>query len=88
MRLLRKTPTAEKVGYSAGYLMKLVSEGKFPKPVPAEIGHHVFFLEHEVDEWIAGRMAARDADITVPRNRNLRPNVAKQDSDRLAGSAT
>ena len=88
MRLLRKIPTAEKVGYHPEYMMELVRKGKFLRPVSRPGSHLVFFVEHEVDEYIAERIAARDAGLTVPRNTNLRPNVAKQDSDTFAGSAT
>ncbi len=88
MRLLRKIPTAEKVGYHPEYMMELVRKGKFLRPVSRPGSHLVFFVEHEVDEYIAERMAARDSGITVPRPRNLRPNVAKKDSDTFAESAT
>ncbi len=71
--------------------MRLSRAGKFPKPVITG-NRTVNFVEDEVSAWIEKHIAARDAGVTVPRNQNLRPNVAKQDivhaSDTFAGSAT
>ena len=87
MKLLRKAVAADRVGYHPEYMMRLSRAGKFCKPVITG-NRTINFVEHEVDAWIAERMAARDAGVTVPRNQNLRPNVGRQDSDTFAGSAT
>ena len=50
--------------YSRVHVERLVREGKFPPPVrlsPARLA----FVEAEVDQWLAERIAARDADQTA-----------------------
>ena len=59
MRILRKSKTADRVGYSETHIMRLEREGKFPQRVrlgPNAVG----FVEDEVDEWLRARMDERD----------------------------
>ncbi len=48
------------VGYSKVQLWRLEKAGDFPKRVPLGRGRHGW-AEHEIDAWIAERIAARDA---------------------------
>ncbi len=55
-------PDLKKKGirWSRQHLQRLVTAGKFPKPVklgPQTVG----FLEHEIDAWIVERAKERDA---------------------------
>jgi len=58
MRVLRKHAAAERVGLSVRQLDRLQSEGKFP--VKVKVGAmSAGWIESEVDDWIAARMAER-----------------------------
>ena len=60
MRFLRRAATEAKTGLSRTQLYDKVHQGKFPKPV--KIGAKaVAWVEAEVDQWLADRIAARDA---------------------------
>lgn len=59
MRILTVKATCEKVGKGRTKLWQLTKDGRFPKPIKIDGG--VGYLEHEVDEWIAGLAAQRDA---------------------------
>lgn len=62
MQLLSKKVTAGRVGIHPESLMRLSREGKFPKPIKLGDAEQsaVRFIETEVEDWIAARMAARD----------------------------
>ena len=61
MRFIRKNPTADRVGYHPSHVMRLVREGRFPKPV--RLGpNSIAFVEEEVEQWQQARVDARDAD--------------------------
>ena len=60
MKLLSKAEVREKVVYSYAHIARLEAAGKFPKRVqlgPARVA----YVETEVDDWIAQRIAERDA---------------------------
>lgn len=59
--LISKAAVAKRLGYHPGHVMRLVREGKFPKPIKLGEGEAgaVRFVETEVDDWITARMAAR-----------------------------
>lgn len=57
MRLLTKKLVRDKVGFSFAHIDRLENEGKFPKRV--RIGHRVFWVEQELDAWIAEHVAKR-----------------------------
>lgn len=59
MRILTVKATCQKIGKSRTKLWELTKDGRFPKPVKIDSG--IGYLEHEVDEWIAGLVAQRDA---------------------------
>jgi len=47
------------ISFSKVHLWRLERAGKFPKRVPLGAGRHGW-LETEVDEWLAARLAERD----------------------------
>lgn len=55
--LLRRTQVEARVGLSRSTIYALMSEGKFPKPVPL-VGRTVAWTSSSIDKWIAGRIAA------------------------------
>ncbi|WP_071926067.1 helix-turn-helix transcriptional regulator [Serratia fonticola] len=53
---IRLPEAMTRTGYSRSGLYKLISQGRFPKPV--KIGTRaIAFIESEVDEWISQRIA-------------------------------
>ena len=59
MNLERKKVTAARVGFHPVHLMRLVREGRFPKPV--RLGpNSIAFVTEEVSAWIEQRIAERD----------------------------
>ncbi|MBE8598162.1 helix-turn-helix transcriptional regulator [Xenorhabdus sp. BG5] len=54
--LLRLPEVQRRTGYSKAWIYKLISDGAFPKQV--KIGpRSVAFIEAEIDNWIAQRIA-------------------------------
>ncbi|EHT0667937.1 AlpA family transcriptional regulator [Escherichia coli] len=55
--LLRLSDVMRSTGYGRAWIYRLISLGRFPKPV--KIGSRsVAFIESEVDEWINQRIDA------------------------------
>jgi prophage regulatory protein len=51
--------TEKGIRFSAQWLRKLIKQGRFPPPIPigdASVG----FIESEIDDWIRGKIAARN----------------------------
>ena len=63
MRLLSKKQVREIVLYSPAHIARLEAVGKFPKRVRVGQGR-VGWLEHEVQDWLAQRIAERDKPTT------------------------
>lgn len=60
MRLLSKKEVCARTTYSRAHLDRLETEGRFPKRV--RLGQaRVAWVEEEVDDWIAARVAERDS---------------------------
>jgi prophage regulatory protein len=59
-RLLSKRQVKELVTYSFAHTARLEADGKFPKRVRLGTGR-VAYVEREVSDWIASRIAERDA---------------------------
>ena len=62
MKLIRLPETLAKTGLSRTRLYEAISRGEFPKPV--KLGPNaraIAFPESEIDEWIAERIADREA---------------------------
>ncbi|MDC9589409.1 AlpA family transcriptional regulator [Xenorhabdus sp. XENO-10] len=54
--LIRLPEVQRRTGYSKAWIYKLISDGAFPKQV--KIGSRsVAFIEAEIDDWIAQRIA-------------------------------
>ncbi|VVP18973.1 hypothetical protein PS870_03720 [Pseudomonas fluorescens] len=65
-RLLRRRQVEEKTGKSRAAIYADIRAGIFPAPVP--IGaNSVAWLEAEIDQWIANRLAERNQAITSRR---------------------
>lgn len=60
MRLLSKRQVREKVLYSPQHIARLEAAGQFPKRVRLGQGR-VGWVETEVEDWLAKRIAERDA---------------------------
>ena len=64
MKLLSKKQVRDVVGFSFAHIDRMETEPEyahleFPKRVP--IGFRVFWVEEEVQSWIAAQIAKRDA---------------------------
>jgi prophage regulatory protein len=60
LRILRLREVRERTGQPTSVIYDQMSREEFPRPVP--IGpRSVGWVEHEVEAWIKGRIAARDA---------------------------
>lgn len=59
-RLLRLAVVSERVGLGRSAIYVMIARGTFPKPVPLN-DKSVARLESEIEEWIASRVAVRDA---------------------------
>lgn len=63
-RLLRRRDVEQKTGKSRAAIYADIRAGTFPEPVPIGI-NSVAWLEAEVDQWIADRLAERNQARTV-----------------------
>ncbi len=62
-KILRLPQVEEKTGRGQSWIYDAVAKGRFPKPVRLGDGARaVGWLEHEIERWIEGRVAARDAE--------------------------
>ncbi|MDB5706605.1 MAG: transcriptional regulator [Sphingomonas bacterium] len=59
-RLISKIEVRSLVVYSNAHIARLEAEGLFPKRVRLSVGR-VAWLESEIRDWIADKVAARDA---------------------------
>lgn len=58
-RFISMDEVLDRVSFSKTHIYRKIANGSFPRPV--QLGSHkVAFLEREIEEWIAGRLAARD----------------------------
>lgn len=64
MKILRLSAVIESTGLARSTIYKFVASGDFPKPVPL-VGRSVGWLESEIQEWIQGRIAARDLNPSI-----------------------
>ena len=55
-RLIRLSEVQKRVGLGRSTIYRWMSEERFPKPYQLG-GHAVAWLEQEIDEWIAQRIA-------------------------------
>ena len=59
MKLLRLKAVMEATGLGRSSIYKFIAQGTFPKPVSLG-GRNVGWVDHEIEEWIAERVADRD----------------------------
>ena len=61
--LISKREAAQWVGFHPEHLMRLSRAGRFPRPIRLGCSTNcaVRFVADEVDAWLAGRIADRDA---------------------------
>jgi predicted DNA-binding transcriptional regulator AlpA len=64
MKLLSKKAVADRVGVHPEHPMRLARQGRFPRPIKLGDSDNsgVRFVAEEVDDWVAGRMAARQGE--------------------------
>jgi predicted DNA-binding transcriptional regulator AlpA len=62
MRMLTSAElrTVKGIPFTLQWLCKLVRDGHFPKPVKLGTGHRNLWLESEIDDYIARKLAERD----------------------------
>ena len=58
-RLLKFRQVRARAGIGATKCYGLIKQGEFPRPI--KVGAASFWVEHEVENWIAKRIAERDA---------------------------
>lgn len=56
-RLIHRDDAQKRVGLGKTSLYERIAAGDFPQPV--RLGRRIAFVEKEIDEWIAQRMAER-----------------------------
>jgi prophage regulatory protein len=61
-RILRRRELESRVGLKHTAIYEQMRAGRFPRPIPLGVGGQaVGWLESEIDDWIAQRVAERDA---------------------------
>jgi prophage regulatory protein len=80
MKFLRFTELAARgIPFSRQHIHRLVAAGRFPKPV--KIGEATNgFIEAEIDNWCAAKIAERDGDRPIPdlSGPHVSPSTKKQ----------
>jgi len=61
-RIIRKQEVKIKTGLPNSTIYELISQGKFPKQIKLS-ARSSGWLESEIDEWIATKVAERDYEI-------------------------
>lgn len=63
LNLIRMSEVLSRTTYGKAWIYKLISQGRFPKPV--KIGaRSIAFIESEVDEWINQRIAESRGEVS------------------------
>lgn len=79
-RLLAPAQLPEKgIHWSPSYRQKLIDLGRFPRPVKIGLGGrqgHIAFVEEEIDAYIDGLIAKRDAQEGSPLQARPDPEIA------------
>ncbi len=58
-KFIRRAAVVERTGLPTSSLYLLISQGRFPKPVPIS-ERSVGWVEREVDDWLEARIAERN----------------------------
>ncbi|EBX0144481.1 AlpA family transcriptional regulator [Salmonella enterica subsp. enterica serovar Typhimurium] len=62
INLIRMSEVLNRTTYGKSWIYKLISQGRFPKPV--KIGERsIAFIESEIDEWINQRIAESRGEV-------------------------
>ncbi|WES69655.1 AlpA family transcriptional regulator [Superficieibacter sp. HKU1] len=62
VNLIRMSEVLNRTTYGKSWIYKLISQGRFPKPV--KIGERsIAFIESEIDEWIKQRIAESRGEV-------------------------
>lgn len=73
--LLSKKQVCVLTSYSSEHVRRLVRAGLFPKPIELNASTRGWsrkaWLQSEVDAWLACRVAARDAGVTLENEKRL-----------------
>ena len=67
-KILRWADLAPVLGLSRMTIYRLEKAGEFPKRIRLASGNSVGWLEHEVEAWLADRMANRVEDEGAPQD--------------------
>jgi prophage regulatory protein len=70
MRALTITDVTSKIGGGRTFVYRAMQEGSFPKPI--RVGRRSSWLDHEVEAWMADRIAERDSGVTANDKITLR----------------
>lgn len=65
-KVLPRGETTARVGLHYTTIWRLMKRGEFPMPVQLS-DNRIGWLEAEIDDWIARRVAARDAGVVAMR---------------------
>ena len=57
--VIRSKKVLQRTGLTPSTMYYFINEGTFPKPIKLGL-RSVGWLEHEIDEWITGRVEKRD----------------------------
>ena len=63
MKVLKAKQVAEEINVSVPQVYKLVSKGRFPKPIKLGERGSGWLIE-EIDAWLQSRVDARDEEVT------------------------
>jgi prophage regulatory protein len=64
LRVLRLREVKQRTGLSQSGIYAKMARGQFPRTIPLG-ALAVGWLAHEIDDWIAGRIAERDANSSA-----------------------
>ena len=85
LRVIRMPETVDRVGRSRAHIYRLVGAGAFPKPI--KLGpNSIAFLEHEIDQWIADRIAGKPLPA-VSMTAEARTRLEQRRAERDTGEA-
>jgi prophage regulatory protein len=76
-RFLRRPDVQRVTGLPCSTLYEMMSDGRFPKPVPLG-GQKVAWIESEIIDWQKRRIAERDSPPTPRRRRRSKPDIAEK----------
>lgn len=61
LSILRRKQVEKRTGLSRSTIYLQMQKGKFPEPINLGL-RSVGWLEHEIEDWLSGRIRRRDAD--------------------------